>query len=187
MTLDRRRFLMASLLAVPALGTAALPAAAHTPFRQWKVFRQRYLLITTSRTDLPGDALGDRFAAILADELPESRAMVSRAIDLNRVASLISTDQANIAILEHGTAAALARGDVPFRDYGPCALRGIVRNQTHSLVCREDVPAHHAYLIAATLMGHGDRLGIRVAEDGDVPAHPGAAAYARGEAVEPPQ
>ena len=46
--------------------------------------------------------------AILAEELPESRAMVSRAVNLQRIASLITTDQANLAILDRTSARALA-------------------------------------------------------------------------------
>lgn len=179
--MNRRRFLAAA-----ALGLAAGPAAAHTPFRQWKVFRQRYLLITTSRTDPAGDALGDRFAEILLQELPDSRAMVSRAIDLKRIASLITTDQANIAVLERAAAVALARGEAPFGDFGPFPLQAIVRTDAHCLVCRDDVPMHHGYLIAATLMGHGEALGIRIADSGELAVHPGAAAFARGETVDPP-
>jgi hypothetical protein len=180
--MDRRRFLLAAVL-----GTAALPAAAHTPYRQWGIFRQRYLLITTSRTDPAGDALGDRFAEVLLEELPESRAMVSRAIDLNRIASLITTNQANIAILERTSALAFVRGDTPFADFGPFPLQAIVRTDDHCLVCRDDVPLHHGYLIAAALMDHGADLGIRIAEPGELEVHPGAAAFARGEVVEPPQ
>jgi hypothetical protein len=151
------------------------------------VFRQRHLLITTSRTDPRGDALGDRFAEVLLQELPESRAMVSRAIDLRRIASLMTTDQANIAVLEHGAALALARGEPPFAEFGPFALQAMVRTDAHCLVCREDVPLHHGYLIVATLMAHGEALGIRIAEPGELAVHAGAAAFARGEAVEPPQ
>lgn len=181
--MNRRRFLAAC-----AAVLAATPAAAHTPFRQWKVFRQRYLLITTSRTDPQGDALGDRFVEILAEELPDSRAMVSRAINLQRIASLITTDQANLAILDRPAAQALALGEAPFAEFGPFALQAIVQTDAHALVCREDVPLHHGYLIAATLMAHQADLGIRIAEaDGAMSVHPGAVAFARGEVVEPPQ
>ena len=178
--MDRRRFLLAAAL-------LASPAAAHTPDRQWGIFRQRYLLISTSRTDPAGDALGDRFAEVLLEELPESRAMVSRAIDLNRIASLITTNQANIAILERTSALAFVRGDTPFADFGPFPLQAIVRTDDHCLVCRDDVPLHHGYLIAAALMDHGADLGILIAEPGELEVHPGAAAFARGEVVEPPQ
>jgi hypothetical protein len=181
--MNRRRFLAAAMF-------AGLPwsALAHTPYRQWKVFRQRYLLITTSRTDPVGDALGDRIAEVLLAELPQSRAMVSRAINLERIASLITTDQANIAVLDHAAAGALARGEAPFADYGPFPLQVIVQTESHRLVCREDVPLHHGYMIAGALMDHAADLGIRIPGSGDaMPVHPGAAAFARGETIEAPQ
>ncbi|HEX7811132.1 MAG TPA: hypothetical protein VF460_04425 [Burkholderiales bacterium] len=180
--MNRRRFVAAMFAGLP------LPALAHTPYRQWKVFRQRYLLITTSRTDPAGDALGDRFAEVLLAELPQSRAMVSRAINLERIASLITTDQANIAILDDASARALVRGDAPFADYGPFPLQAIVQTDTHRLICREDVPLHHGYMIAGALMDHAADLGIRIAAAEDaIPVHPGAAAYSRGEEIEAPQ
>jgi len=181
--MNRRGFLAAAMIAC-----LAPPAGAHTPYRQWKVFRQRFLLIMTSRTDPAGDALGDRFAEVLLAELPQSRAMVSRAIDLERIASLITTDQANIAVLEHAAARALVRGEAPFADYGPFPLQAIVQTESHRLVCREDVPLHHGYMIAGALMDHAADLGIRIpAGEEAMPLHPGAAAYARGETIESPQ
>jgi hypothetical protein len=180
--MNRRRFLAAVMFA--GLSPIAL---AHTPYRQWKVFRQRYLLITTSRTDLAGDALGDRFAEVLLAEIPQSRAMVSRAINLERIASLITTNQANIAVLDHASAGALMRGEAPFVDYGAFPLQVIVQTESHYLVCREDVPLHHGYMIAGALMDHAADLGIGIPGDGAMPVHPGAAAFARGETIEAPQ
>lgn len=182
--MNRRQFLFPLCWAA-----AALLLAGHTPYGQWKVFRQRHLLITTSRTDPPGDALGERFVAILLADLPESRAMVSRAPHLERIASLMKTGQADFALIPGGDALALFRGDAPFSDFGPIALRVIVETDRHRLVCAQDVPLHHGYLLAATLMRHAGDLDVRVPQDsaGAIPVHPGAAAFARGENVAPPQ
>lgn len=181
--MKRRPFLAAFLVAA-----FAPPVLAHTPYSQWKVFRQRYLLILTSLPDPEGDALGERFAEILLADLPLSRAMVSRAPHLERIGSLITSDQAKFAVLSREHAQALARGEPPFADYGPYPLRAIVEAGRHLLVCREDVPLHHAYLMVATLMNHADALGAGIPEeDGTgIPVHPGVAAFVRGEAIKPP-
>lgn len=180
--MNRRGF-----LALPALALPLLPAFAHTPYRQWKVFRERHLQIMTSRADPDGDALGDRLAVTLRADLPLSRAMVSRAPHLERIGSLISTDQAKFAVLAREHAQALARGEPPFADYGPYPLHSIVEAGRHLLVSRQDVPLHHAYLIVATLMQHAVELGLRLpGEDAGIARHPGVAAFARGEVVEPP-
>lgn len=182
-----RRSFIAVLAAVPALPMVR-SAFAHTPYRQWKVFRERYLQIMTSRTDPDGDALGDRLAETLREDLPLSRAMVSRAPHLERIGSLITTDQAKFAVLAREHAQALARGEPPFADYGPYPLYSIVEAGHHLLVSRQDVPLHHAYLIVATLMERADTLGVRIPDDGagGIARHPGVAAFARGEIVEPP-
>ena len=180
----KRRHVLATIL----VAAVTPPVPAHTPYSQWRVFRQRYLLILTSRPDPEGDALGERFAKILFADLPLSRAMVSRAPDLERIGSLITTDQAKFAVLSRGHAQALARGLPPFADYGPYPLHSIVGTGGHLLVCREDVPLHHAYLMAATLMNHAPALGAGIPQDDGtgIPLHPGVAAFARGDVVKPP-
>lgn len=181
--MNRRSFLI-----LLALGLPGVPAFAHTPYRQWKVFRERHLQIMTSRADPEGDALGERLAGTLRVELPLSRAMVSRAPHLARIGSLISTDQAKFAVLAREHARALARGEPPFAEFGPCPLYTIVDAGRHLLVCRQDVPLHHAYLIVATLMQHADALGVAIpgGDAAGIAPHPGVAAFARGEVVEPP-
>lgn len=180
----KRRHFLAFLIGA----TFAPTALAHTPYRQWKVFRERHLQIMTSRADPDGDALGDRLAGTLRADLPLSRAMVSRAPHLERIGSLITTDQAKFAVLARGHAQALASGEPPFADYGPYPLYSIVEAGDHLLVSRQDVPLHHAYLIVATLMQHADVLGVRIPEEGaaGIAPHPGVTAFARGEIVEPP-
>src|SRR5688572_18494959 len=92
MTIDRRTFLVGGLW----VATAAL---AHTPYRQWKVLRQRFLLVHSTREDPAGDALAERVVAALDRVLPEARAMVARAPDLVRVASLMTTGQAVLGVM----------------------------------------------------------------------------------------
>ena len=69
----------------------------------------------------------------------------------------------------------------------PFPLQVIVQTESHYLVCREDVPLHHGYMIAGALMDHAADLGIGIPGDGAMPVHPGAAAFARGETIEAPQ
>src|SRR5688500_20348351 len=86
--ISRRAF----LLALAAL--AARPAAAHSPYRQWKVLRERFLLVHSTRTDPDGDALAEKLVAILHEILPQANAMVGRARDETRLASLLTSGQA---------------------------------------------------------------------------------------------
>ncbi len=181
--MNRRVFLKSALI----LG-AVVFGSAHTPYRQWKIYRKRYLLILTSRTDAPSYPLGKRVAEVLATHLPSSKARVTRAPHTQRIASLISSKQMEVAILARNDAAALLAGRAPFAEYDPVPLRTLIGLGDHLLVCRDDFPARHAYLLAATLSRNRDELPTTVSPgehgpvdpDATVPTHPGALAFFEG-------
>ena len=174
----RRRFLHAALI-----GALGLVSSGHTPYRQWMVYRQRHLLILTDRSDPPSYPLGKRVAAVLAAHLPASRARVTRAPHTERIASLISSKQLDVALLSPPDAIALAAGLPPFEAYGPVALRTLIALDGYLLVCRDDFPARHAYAVTRTLDLHGAgllRAATAGAEPPAIPLHPGALAYFEG-------
>ncbi len=174
-------------VALPLL-IAPLSALAHTPYRQWDIFRKRYLQILTSRGDAVGDAAGDEWVALLRERLPLSRAMVSRARDLNRIASLLKTDQAKLAILSHADARDLYQARAPYEDFKPMPLQLLLDNGSHLLVTRDDLPLHHAYAVVVTLLEESGALKLKVPLEGKfgMAVHPGARAAALGETIEPP-
>ncbi len=183
MRVDRRTALRMALAAA-----ASVVASGHTPYGQWTVYRKRFLLILTARTDPPSFELGKQVAALLAAELPESKARVSRAPHTARIASLISTKQMDVALMRRDDAAALRAGKDPFQSYGPVPLRTIAGLGDRLLVCRDDFHARHAYLLAETLSRSRERLpaplrplaGQAAPPDPRVPLHPGAHAYFTG-------
>ena len=182
-----RRTLLRAAAALLA-GWPLAPALAHTPYRQWDIFRRRYLQVLTSRSDLAGDAAGDEWVALLLSRLPLSRAMVSRARDMTRVASLMKTDQARLAVLSHDDARQLAGGLPPYEDFAPMPLQVLLANRTHVLAARDNLPLHHAYAITSALLEDNASTGLAVPLDGmhGMAVHPGARAAELGEKVEPP-
>jgi TRAP-type uncharacterized transport system substrate-binding protein len=174
-------------LRLVSVGAVSLLVGGHAPYGQWGVYRKRYLLILTTRDDPTSYELGTRIAALLAERLPESRARVSRAPHKERVASLISSKQMDVALMHHNDAADLRAGASPYADYGPAPLHMIVAIGDYQLVCRDDFPARHAWLIAEALSE--DPHSIRVSgdeSDARVPLHPGAEAYFRGRPLPAP-
>jgi hypothetical protein len=177
--MKRRRFLQAALV-----GLTGLVSSGHTPYQQWTVYRQRHLLILTDRSDPPSYPLGKRVAAVLATHLPASRARVTRAPHTERIASLISSHQLDVALMRPPDAVALAAGLPPFKAYGPVSLRTLISIDQYLLVCREDFPARHAYVVTQTLDLHRDELPEVTAAGSQPPAipmHAGALAYFDGE------
>jgi hypothetical protein len=182
--MHRRRFVTLSA------GCAGwLLLTGHSPYRQWMVYRETHLVIITSRDDLGGDDLGEQFAALLRAALPDSNAVVGRGPHVQRIASLLSSRQAEVGVLSHANALAMYRGEPPFEQYGRLPLRILVQNDAHCLVCREDFLPQHGYLVAEALMENGQDLRLSIpprdaADTGDIPPHVGALAFAEGQPLD---
>jgi len=158
-------------------------AHAHTPYGQWDSFRIRHLQVLTSRSDLIGDAVADQWVAVLAEHLPKSKAVVSRARNFVRVASLLKTDQAKVAVLSYDQAASMFEGREKFQDFGPLPLQVLVDNGTYLLVSRADLPENHGLLVVATLLEQAAELNLSVPMDGllGMEVHSGAKKAVLGE------
>lgn len=135
---------------------------AHTPYAQWDAYRVRHLQVLTTRSDLEGDAIADVWVSVLAKHLPESKAVVSRARNFVRMASLLKTDQAKVAVLSYADAKAMHEGAAPFEEYGPVNLQVLLDNGAYLLVTRADLPENHGYLVVSTLLERGTDLNLTV-------------------------
>jgi len=117
--------------------------------------------------------------------------MVARAPDEQRIASLITTGQAMLAVMRQDQAIDLYRQQGEFQDYQGGTLRALVSIDDHILVTSERFPRHHAWLVTSALVENGTELNVRVVTDatdsGAVPPHEGALAFARGELLEVPE
>jgi TRAP-type uncharacterized transport system substrate-binding protein len=155
-----------------------LPAAgmAHTPYRQWVVYRRRHLLIGTDKATQGSYELGKSLAAVLELLLPDSRARVARAPDSRRIASLLASAQLDIALLPRAEALALAEGAGPFSNYGPLELRALYVSAPFVLVCRDDFPEQHAYLVTEALAS-GFGVDREATFGTGLPVHPGSAEF----------
>lgn len=169
-----------------ALALAAPQVRAHTPYGRWKLLRQRFLLVHSTRTDPASDVIAEKLVATLQRVLPKANALVARAPDSQRVASLLTTGQAVLAVMRPNEAAGLFRGEAPFGGYSGDRLRIVLQVEDHVLVSVADFPAHHAWLVAAALTEGAGSASNSVPPDAvlGVPVHQGAAAFRRGEPLE---
>ena len=175
-----RRALLAAVLAGAALLGPVRALLAHTPYRQWKVYRQRHLMIGASREDPASYPKAKEIQAFLEKHLPEASARVARARTRRRLADLLATDQIRIVLLSIEDAVALGRGSAPFRS--PVKVRTLWRFGDHVMVVRPSFPPAHAWMLARMFEEHGEALkgssptpahtevpfheGVRVARDG---------------------
>ncbi|MEL6768589.1 MAG: hypothetical protein AAFP17_15515 [Pseudomonadota bacterium] len=170
---SRRHVLAAALWAL------AGSAAAHTPYGQWVVYRQKHLLIGAHRGDAHTYAQAKAVVAALETELPAAAARVARGPHPQRIASLMGTGQLNVAVLSEGEAVAMAQGSAPFENYRPTPLTRLAAlNDGYALFAAAALPADHGWLIVNAL----DHSGIaRAPRAGAIALHPGAAAYWSGD------
>jgi len=157
------------------------------PDGMWQIYRRYRLLIVGQRDDEIGSAFAGAVVDVLARFLPTSRARLARAADSRRVGVLIGTNQQDVAIMAAESAEALFLTKPPFDDIRNVPLRLIVSFGSHVLVCRADLMARHAYLLAQTLAEHKDSLPTPArAPEGVVPAHRGSHAFFASEEMPNP-
>ncbi len=186
--MQRRQFIAQAAAVLSAVLLPVHSAFAHTPYAQWNIFRKRHLQLLTSRADLAGDDVGDLWVEILRDKLPLSRAMVSRAHNMTRIAALLKSNQSKLAVLSYTHAQQMFKGDDQFEEYGQLPLEVLVDDGKYLLVTRSDLPLHHGFLIATTLMSEADKLHLLDPGKGrfGMSVHAGARAYLNGEKLEMP-
>jgi hypothetical protein len=169
-------------LAVGAV--ASLFVAAHTPYGQWTVYRQRNLFIVASREDPSAVFLARFLADGLLRELPESHAMSTRAADSIRVASLLATGQLDVAVIARAEAGEMLTGAGEYKAVGAVPIRTVSDFGSHLLVAVETFKTRHAYLLAGAIehirMTVPALPGSRSTDLTSVPNHPGAAAFSSG-------
>ena len=158
-----------------ALALAATPAVAHTPFRQWLVYRQKHLLIGAHRGDFRTYELARKVVAGLARALPGARARVARGPGSERIASLIGTGQLFLTVLSSDQASRMARAAAPFAGYRPTPTHALVDlGGQYLLFAAPGFPVDHARLVTAAVQHAG--LGTNPMSLG-FEVHPGAIAF----------
>ena len=169
-----RRTLLTAFFATGVLGMGVNAGHAHTPYRQWKVYRQRHLLIGASREDTPTYPLAKIIAATLNEYLPEASARVARARTRYRLGSLFSTNQLQFILVSVSDVTDIANGEGDFSEFGPVELGIIYQFGAHLLIARTEVPGNHAWLLTRTLMDYGSSIpGATTPENNSLALHPG--------------
>ncbi len=133
---------------------AACGVMGHSPYRQWQAYRKSRLIIVASAADDGAYRAGEAVAALLARELPQSRAMVARAADAVEIVKLLASEQLEVGLLSAGEAHDAAEGRGRFVREGPLALRTLAAVGDYRLVARGDFPDARAEPITRALAEH---------------------------------
>ncbi|MEM9061205.1 MAG: hypothetical protein AAGD13_12160 [Pseudomonadota bacterium] len=160
-----------------AAGAVAPVAAAHTLYPQWVAYRRKHLLIGCHRKDPKTYRLAEVLVAGINHALPKAKARAARAPHPERLASLIGTDQMEVAVLPVPEALAMRDGAGSFAPYGRINLTQIAAFQDHILVAEAGFPDRHAWLLSAAIADTD--LPVAPAAK-SLPVHPGVVTQRSG-------
>jgi TRAP-type uncharacterized transport system substrate-binding protein len=175
-----------TLLRLAAAGGSWLLLAGHSPYRQWDVYRKVRLIVLADAEEATSVELGQAIAGLLAKHLPESRASMARARDINDVVRLIASKQLDTAIMREEHALAALAGAGRFADNGKIPLRALAQFGPYVFVCRDDLPRPHGYQIAETITEKWKEVDAKLVSESPsrrpvsslrIPIHPGALEY----------
>jgi hypothetical protein len=131
----------------------AMPSAlAHTPYGQWQVYRRKHLLVGCHKDSERTYSLAKQIVNELETYLPEASARVARAPTAQRIASLMATDQMEVAVLSLQNALDMMTGEGKFKPFGQIPLRVLMTIDDWMLVCSADMPDRHAWLVSDALL-----------------------------------
>lgn len=169
------------LLGAVFLLAGAQALQAHTPYGQWVVYRKKHLLIGSHRSDPTSYALAKKLAGVLATHLPKAKSRVARAPTAERLASLIGTDQLDVAVLNRADAVLMLNGSGRFAPYGRVAIRQVARLGSHLLVAHKRFKARYAWLVAAALHAGSAVDETEQIADPEIEWHSGSLSYLQGQ------
>lgn len=175
-----------ALLRLAAAGGLWFVLTGHSPYRQWDVYRKVRLFVLVNAEEAASVQLGQAIARLLAKHLPESRAMMARARDINDVVRLIASKQLDTALMREEDAAAAFVGAGRFADNGKVPLRALAQVGSYLFVCRADLPRGNGYQIVETIAERWRELDAKLVNGAPgpkpissirIPLHPGALEY----------
>ena len=128
----RRRSFLTSLLLAPA-------AFAHSPWGQYTVYRQKHLLILSSKTDPDSYPYSERLVSAINREQPSAKARAARAKNLDRCHSLFLTNQMQFMLLPYQTTVEMREGTGQFSDRDALPIKTIYEFGDLTFSVRSDI------------------------------------------------
>jgi hypothetical protein len=145
----RRNF----LVALPALLVPGM-ALAHSPWGQYVVYRQKHLLVLSTRDDAESYPYSKRLVEAINKGAPEASARPARAINLDRAYNLLRSDQFQFALLSPGNIEAMRSATGPFSGKPAVDLRTVYKFEGLEFVVRADFPNNLVSIVTDAVLSN---------------------------------
>ena len=147
----KRRSFLTSLLLAPA-------ALAHSPWGQYVVYRQKHLLILSSKTDPDSYPYSEVLVDAINREEPQAKARAARAKDINRCYNLILTNQMQFMLLPRQTTNAMRENTGQFSDRESLPIKTMYEFGDLVLSVRSDMEDNIVRIVTYSILEQLDRL-----------------------------
>ena len=148
------------MCSIAALISSVSPLYAHSPWGQYQVYRQKHLLILSSRDDELSYPFSKELVACLANELPIAKARPARSINIERAFDLLRTDQFQFAVFDRGNIDKMRNATGDFSDRQPVDLGTLLEFGDLRMVVRRDFPDDLVATVTHNLIKCRDELSI---------------------------
>ena len=143
----------AFLAALPAV-LFPLSALGHSPWGQYAVYRQKHLLILSTRDAAESYPYSKRLVEAINNEAPKASARPARAINLDRAYNLLRTDQFQFAVLSRSNIEAMRASTGPFSGKPPVGLKTIYQFNDLEFVVRADFPKNLVAIVTDAVLSN---------------------------------
>ena len=154
--LQRRLF----VCSIAGLISSVTPLYAHSPWGQYQVYRQKHLLILSSRDDELSYPFSKELVACLDNELPIAKARPARSINIERAFNLLRTDQFQFAVFNRENIDKMRNAYGDFSDRQPVDLGTLLEFGNMRVVARRDFPDDLVATVTHNLIKCRDELSI---------------------------
>jgi len=153
-----RRTLLASLACLLVPNLAPSRAMAHSPWGQYAVYRQKHLLVLSTRDDAESYPYSKLLVDAVNRSAPEAKARPARAKDLERAYNLLRSDQFQFALLSRRNVDAMRSATGLFAGGDPVDLKSVYLFGQLEFAVRADFPAHLVAIVAHAVVSNLDDL-----------------------------
>jgi hypothetical protein len=127
---------------------------SHSPWGQYAVYRQKHLLVLSTRDDAESYPYSKRLVEAINKGAPEASARPARAINLDRAYNLLRSDQFQFALLSPGNIEAMRSATGPFSGKPAVDLRTVYKFEGLEFVVRADFPNNLVSIVTDAVLSN---------------------------------
>lgn len=129
-------------------------AQAHSPWGQYAVYRQKHLLILSTRDDRDSYGYSKLLVDVINKAAPQASARPARAINLDRAYNLLRSNQFQFALLSKANIRSMRTATGAYAGKPPVDLKTIYKFDDLEFVVRADFPDELVAIVTEAVLSN---------------------------------